>query len=89
MKNLKLVKKKEADRWFLRNKKSFNDLNHETKKIISLIKNINHKAEKILEIGCSNGHKLNQYSKLLKSKLSYGIDLSKKAIDDGKKNIRI
>ena len=33
-----------------------------------------------LEIGCANGFKLNQYSKILKTKINYGVDLSKKAI---------
>ena len=44
------------------------------------IKNNNLKKDKILEIGCADGNKLNQYSKLLKSKKNYGIDLSKKAM---------
>ena len=42
------------------------------------------KAKNILEIGCANGNKLYQYSKLLNSKNNYGIDLSKKAILNGK-----
>ena len=66
MKNIKLLKNKEADRFYLRN---INYLNYyspdENNK---LNKNNNLKADKILEIGCANGHKLNEYSKLLKSK---------------------
>lgn len=86
-KNLNLLKKIEADKYFLRNK---NHLETEKidEKILSLINNNSIKAKNILEIGCSNGNKLNQYSKLLKSKNSYGIDLSKKAISNGKKKYK-
>ena len=41
-----------------------------------------------MEIGCANGKNLNQYSKLCNSKKSYGIDLSKKAINDGKRRFK-
>ena len=93
MKNIKIIKnhaaayKKEADKYFLRNIHYYNDNSHD-KKIVTLIKNNNFKADKILEIGCANGNKLNQYSKLLKSKKNYGVDLSKKAIQNGKKNYK-
>ena len=85
MKNLDLVKKKEADRYFFRNRNSISNLTD--KKILDLIKINSIKANNILEIGCANGNKLNQYSKLCNSKKSYGVDLSKKAIIDGKKEI--
>ena len=86
MKNLDLVKKKEADRYFFRNRNSISNLTD--KKILDLI-NINSiKANNILEIGCANGNKLNQYSKLCNSKKSYGVDLSKKAIIDGKRRYK-
>ncbi len=87
MKNITKVINKEADKWFLRNANSYNEdtLDERT---INLIKNNNIKADKILEIGCANGFKLNQYSKLLKTKINYGIDLSKKAILDGKKKYK-
>ena len=87
MKNINLIKNKEADDFFLRNIKHFKE-NLFDEKIINLIKTNNLKAEKILEIGCANGNKLNQYSKLLKSKKSYGVDLSKKAIEDGKRKYK-
>ncbi len=87
MKNIKLVKNKEADRFFLRNI-NYLDYYSPDEKIINLIKNNNLKADKILEIGCANGHKLNEYSKLLKSKKNYGVDLSKKAILNGKKKYK-
>ena len=67
MKNIKIVKNKEADKWFLRNIRSYNN-NSFDERIINLVKNNNLKADKILEIGCADGNKLNQYSKLLKSK---------------------
>ncbi len=87
MKNINLIKNKEADDFFLRNIKHYNE-NLFDEKIINLIKTNNLKAEKILEIGCANGKYLNQYSKLLKSKKSYGVDLSKKAIEDGKRKYK-
>ena len=73
MKNVNLIRKKEADRWFVRNKGS---LLAKDEKILDLIKINSIKANNILEIGCANGDKLNQYSKLCKSKKSYGVDLS-------------
>ena len=87
MKNFNLVKKKEADRFFIRNK-SFYHKDMSDKKILDLIKVNSIKANNILEIGCANGSKLNQYSKLCNSKNSYGIDLSKKAVLDGKRRYK-
>ena len=86
MKNLDLVKKKEADRYFFRNRNSISNLTD--KKILDLIKINSIKANNILEIGCANGNKLNQYSKLCNSKKSYGVDLSKRAIIDGKRRYK-
>jgi len=87
MKNILQLKKKASDNWFLRNfdKTSYSLLD---KKIINLIKNNDLKGNKILEIGCSDGTKLFQYSKLLMSKINFGVDLSKKAIDYGKKKYK-
>lgn len=87
MKNIQKVKTKEADEWFSRNYKSLkNDkLNF---KIVNLIKNNNISSKSILEIGCANGVKLNQYSNILKTKINYGVDLSKKAILDGRKKYK-
>ena len=87
MKNIKIIKKKEADKYFLRNIHSHND-NLFDQKIVNLIKINNVTADKVLEIGCANGNKLNQYSKLLQSKKNYGVDLSKKAILDGGKKYK-
>lgn len=87
MKNIKIIKKKAADQYFLRNIHLYNDDLFD-QKIANLIKINNVKADKVLEIGCANGNKLNQYSKLLKSKKNYGVDLSKKAILNGKKKYK-
>ncbi len=87
MKNIKNLKNKEFDKWFLRNVNSYND-NSLDERIINLLKNNNIHADKILEIGCANGFKLNQYSKILKTKINYGVDLSKKAILSGKKKYK-
>ena len=87
MKNLNLVKKKEANKYFLRNKKYY-ETNFIDEKVISLIKDNHLKANNILEIGCANGSKLNQYAKLCESKRIYGVDLSNKAIENGKKKYK-
>ena len=90
MKNLNLVKKKEADRYFIRNKSYYKKYTFDWihKKISDLIEINSIQANNILEIGCANGNKLIQYSKLCNSKKSYGIDLSKKAILDGKRRYK-
>tara|TARA_B100000963_G_scaffold345719_1_gene350124 strand:+ start:2682 stop:3332 length:651 start_codon:yes stop_codon:yes gene_type:complete len=85
MKNINLIRKKEADRYFVRNQ---GHLSVKDEKIFNLIKINSIKANNILEIGCSNGNRLNQYSKLCKSKKNYGVDLSKKAILDGKRRYK-
>ena len=80
-----LIKKKEADKHFVRHKGT---VLAKDKKILDLIKINSIKANNILEIGCFNGSRLNQYSKLCNSKKSYGVDLSKKAILDGKRRYK-
>ena len=87
MKNIKILKNKKADKYFLRNVDFYNGDSLD-ERIINLLKSNNIKADKILEIGCANGFKLNQYSKLLKTKINYGVDLSKKAILSGKKKYK-
>ena len=53
------------------------------------LKKINIRPKKVLEIGCSNGRSLNNYKNYLQRRKvkceCYGIDLSKKAIKDGRK----
>ena len=87
MKNIQKVKTKEADEWFSRNYKSLKN-DKLNLKIVNLIKNNNISSKSILEIGCANGVKLNQYSNILKTKINYGVDLSKKAILDGRKKYK-
>ena len=90
MKNLELVKKKEADKYFMRHKSYYTKHSFDwiDEKILNLIKINSIQAKNILEIGCANGNRLNQYSKLCNSKKSYGIDLSKIAILDGKRRYK-
>ena len=85
MKNLLLVKNK--NNWFYRNKKNIINQNDD-EHINELIRINNLKAKNILEIGCSNGYKLIKYKELLKSNNCFGVDLSKKAILDGKKRYK-
>ena len=87
MKNLNLLKKKYSDKYFLRNKFSYNSDSVDDK-VLNLLKTNSIKAKNILEIGCFNGTKLNHYSTICKSKKIYGVDISKKAIKDGKLRFR-
>ena len=50
MKNIKILKNKKADKWFLRNVDFYNDDSLD-EGIINLIKSNNIKADRILEIG--------------------------------------
>ena len=99
MKNLNIVKSKDADYYFERNFKSKNNkLKPKANSsdyfkiypglIKELIDSNSIKPRSILEIGCANGSKLNLYEKLLKTKINYGVDLSEQAIKDGKKKYK-
>jgi SAM-dependent methyltransferase len=91
-KNLKIVKKSEANNYFDRHLyfyKSDGGVDLLDWRISNLIKVNNLNSKSVLEIGCSTGIKLNQYRQILNSKINYGIDLSSKAIKLGKKNIKI
>ena len=83
----KFTKKKYSDKYFLRNKFSYNSDSVDDK-VLNLLKTNSIKAKNILEIGCFNGTKLNHYSTICKSKKIYGVDISKKAIKDGKLRFR-
>ena len=85
MKNLNLVKSKAADDYFKRNFKYHTEKDGN---IIDLefIKSL--KPKSILDIGCVDGSKLNIYQKHLKTRINYGVDLSDKAIKEGKKKFK-
>lgn len=87
MKNLNLVKKREGNKYFLRNKK-YDELNYNENNWFNVIQDYNLKPKKILEIGCGAGHKLNYLSEQLKTQYNYGVDISKKAIIYGKKKYK-
>ena len=91
-KNLKIIKKSEANNFFNRNLYFYKNVadknNTEDYRIKDLIKINNLKSKSILEIGCATGIRLNQYQEILKSKINYGIDLSSKAINLGKKKYK-
>ena len=86
MKNLSLLKK-EADIFFNRNIDYYASSSNDYR-ILDLIKINTIKPKSILEIGCANGSKLNQYQQELKTKINYGVDLSSKAINSGKKKFK-
>jgi ubiquinone/menaquinone biosynthesis C-methylase UbiE len=84
LKNFKIVKKKEADKYYIRNIKIYEN-NSEDLRLSNILKLNLIKGNTILEIGCCNGKRLDQYRKYLGSHKTIGIDLSKKAINEGKK----
>jgi cyclopropane fatty-acyl-phospholipid synthase-like methyltransferase len=83
-KNLKIVKEKEADKYYLRNVKNYKD-NSEDQRLSNILKLNLIQGDAILEIGCCNGKRLDQYRRCLGSRKIIGVDLSKKAINEGKK----
>ena len=87
MKNLKLVKTKEANKYFDRNLEFYNNYKGDYR-LLDLLKTNRIKPRSILEIGCANGIKLNEYQQRLNSKINYGIDLSSRAINSGKKKFK-
>ena len=92
-KNINIVKVKQSDNYFKRNINFYNPskktlVGGEDLRIIDLIKKNNLKLKSILEIGCATGIKLNQYKDSLKTNINYGIDLSSKAINFGKKKYK-
>ena len=92
-KNINIVKIKEGDNYFKRNINFYNSskktlVGGEDLRIIDLIKKNNLKLKSILAIGCTTGSKLNQYQDSLKTNINYGIDLSSKAINFGKKKYK-
>ncbi|MBX7201602.1 MAG: methyltransferase domain-containing protein [Bacteroidia bacterium] len=74
----------EADQWFIRNKKSYENTQDEIGPIIQSLIDIEIAPKKVLEIGCSNGMRLNNFNKVFNSEC-YGIDPSIQAINNGKK----
>ena len=87
-KNLKIVKTKEGDNFFERNLKYYNNIREGDIRIVDLLRTTQIKPKSILEIGCANGIQLNQYQEILNTKVNYGIDLSSKAINSGKKKFK-
>ena len=87
MKNLKLLKQKEANKYFKRNFKLLYNTKNDSG-ILDLCKIIDIKPKSILEIGCANGIRLHEYQKTLMSRVNYGIDISSLAIKDGKKRYK-
>ena len=87
IKNIEIIKKIEGDKYYLRNLKFYNN-DLKDSRIASLINLNNIKSSSILEIGCANGKNLFQYQQLLKAKNCIGIDLSSRAIKEGKKKFK-
>ena len=82
MKNYNIFLKATDDN-HLRNRKKRILVASENHPVIRILKKTNIKPKKVLEIGCSTGFVLKKIKVILKSKCE-GIDLSKKAIREGK-----
>ena len=82
--NLKIVREKEADNYYIRNIKNYKN-KCEDQRLSNILKLNSIKGNAILEIGCCNGKRLDQYRRCLGSHTTIGVDLSKKAIREGKK----
>jgi cyclopropane fatty-acyl-phospholipid synthase-like methyltransferase len=82
--NLKIVRKEEADNYYIRNIKNYKN-KCEDQRLSNILKLNSIKGNTILEIGCCNGKRLDQYRRCLGSHTTIGVDLSKKAIREGKK----
>lgn len=82
--NLKIVREKEADNYYIRNIKNYKN-KCEDQRLSNILKLNSIKGNTILEIGCCNGKRLDQYRRCLGSHTTIGVDLSKKAIREGKK----
>ena len=88
----KVFLKFEADEMFLRNKQKLLDKDYSKDEIYLLLKKKIRKNNKykILEIGCAGGNRLNFLKKKFPNCFFFGIDPSKKAIQDNKKiNLKI
>jgi ubiquinone/menaquinone biosynthesis C-methylase UbiE len=98
MNNLKFISQKkkflisEGDKMFIRNKEAYKKYDYSKEKLSKTILKIYKKdiiknnTNSILEIGCSEGSRLKFLSKKLKEKKFFGIDPSKLAIKNAKKN---
>lgn len=74
----------EANQWFLRNKKYYDETKDNDGVIIQTLRDIDIIPKKVLEIGCSNGFRLNKINTVFGSEC-FGIDPSVQAIENGKK----
>lgn len=78
---------KEGNKYFARNKDFYSN-NSKNYIISDLFRTTKIAPKSILEIGCANGIMLDQYQKQSNAKFCHGIDLSPKAIKDGKKRFK-
>jgi ubiquinone/menaquinone biosynthesis C-methylase UbiE len=78
-----IFKAAEGDQWFARNVQTYNSHDSDHDIIVETLKSIELAPTKVLEIGCSNGHRLNQIHKAFNAECC-GVDPSSQAINDGK-----
>ena len=88
--NVSMLRKNLADKYYLRNKINFKKSKKNSEQLLNCLKTTGIKPKSILEIGCLNGHKLNNIKNFYKNKKLklFGLDLSKKAITDAKKKFK-
>lgn len=73
----------EGNHWFERNKAALTPLRKDV--ITQIIQELKIYPKTIIEVGCSNGWRLEKLRKIYNAKC-YGIDISKDAVDFGKKD---
>lgn len=78
-----IFKASEADQWFLRNMKSYENTKDDDGIIIRSLKEIEIVPKRVLEIGCSNGTRLNRFNQVFGASC-FGIDPSLHAVETGK-----
>lgn len=78
-----IFKDSEGDQYFRRNV-SMSEGKDDVIDIPKVLKHIHISPNRVLEVGCSNGHRLNQFEKCFNAEC-YGIDPSHEAIEHGKK----
>jgi len=80
-----IFKREEGDRWYLRNQNVLVDGSraiHDP--VLELIRGLKKKPKHVLEAGCSNGWRLAELDRLLHCRC-FGVDVSRKAITDGRR----
>lgn len=75
----------EADQWFDRNRAAIENYKGSEDLAVKVIQQYGLRPLRVLEIGCSSGYRLDHIRNILPLTRVYGVDLSAKAIAEGKR----